>query len=144
MNSRELNSPIGPTTFLWTQALWLPTWAVHVFPTQEQESNILKVAPKLQAIQALYPGRKIMVTSWLRPDLYNEWEKPYGVGGALGSFHPKGGAVDFIVPGVACDEVRAMLEPKLEELQIRMENLPEAGWVHIDVAPVVYSRFFKP
>lgn len=43
-----------------------------------------------------------------------------------------GMACDFIVQDVKADEVRAVLFSHLEELNIRMENLPSASWVHID------------
>jgi hypothetical protein len=60
--------------------------------------------------------------------------------------HSMGMAVDFDCnPNMSCDDVKAMLEPQLENLNIRMENNGAgAGWVHIDIHPVMHARYFNP
>jgi len=82
------------------------------------------------------------VTSGWRPEGYNKL-----IGGALNSAHIEGKACDFVVTGIDCDDVREQLEPKLTELGIRMEDLPGANWVHIDIRKPLNedsNRFFKP
>lgn len=61
--------------------------------------------------------------------------------------HKTGHAIDFHVIGFegkeGCAKIRAILEPKLEELGLRMEDI-SGGWVHLDDLPVGNKRFFKP
>ena len=91
-----------------------------------------------------YVGAPIFVTSGLRPGKYNEY-----IGGAKRSQHTMGKACDFWVVGYegkdGSDAVRELLKPKLEDFGIRMENLPGATWVHIDLRkPGKSGRYFKP
>lgn len=65
--------------------------------------------------------------------------------------HRTGHAVDFHLSGFegnsGCDQVRAILEPHLEELGLRMEDISKfssRGWVHLDNMPVINKRFFIP
>lgn len=48
--------------------------------------------------------------------------------------------------GANCDKVREILKPKLEELDMRMEQNPGSDWVHLDTKPVRPgdSRIFTP
>lgn len=128
----------GTRSFLWREALWLPKWQVYVIPTQEQENEIIKLAYILQGIRD-YFGKPINVKSWLRPQLYNEL-----IGGSGNSYHVKGSACDFVVEGLSCDEVREKLEPRLEELKIRMERDDGKERVHIDTGEVIKNRYFYP
>lgn len=61
--------------------------------------------------------------------------------------HRTGHAVDFHVIGFekaeGCAKIRAILVPKLPELQLRMENII-GGWVHLDNLPKGNEWFFKP
>lgn len=61
--------------------------------------------------------------------------------------HKTGHAIDFHVIGFEgkanCAKIRSLLEPELENLGLRMEDL-DGGWVHLDDLPVVNKRFFKP
>lgn len=131
----------GAKNFFWAEALWLPQWFVHVYPSEEQYENIIKVAGKLQYVRNYYKA-PIKVHTWLRPDIYNTL-----VGGAEWSQHKKGSAVDFSLDSdkasMTC--VRNMLEPKLEELGIRME-LGTGKHVHIDIkrVPEFGRRTFYP
>jgi uncharacterized protein YcbK (DUF882 family) len=108
-----------------------------VFPDKESERNIERVAMKMQTIRD-YFGRPIYVTSWYRPEKYNEL-----IGGSKNSWHMKGLAVDFLVQGLECAEVRDRLENKLEKWDLRMEDWPEANWVHVDLGTVINKRYFK-
>jgi len=140
----SLSSPIANTRFTWAKALWLPRWSVHVIPTKEQEENIINVALKLQKISNLL-NKDLVILSWLRPSNYNDWKSPHGVAGAVNSSHTKGMAVDFSIPGMIADDVRVWLEPKLEEMKLRCENLPKSNWVHVDIrTPGPGGRFFRP
>jgi hypothetical protein len=55
-------------------------------------------------------------------------------------------AVDFSVnlghlsPEKNCDQARAMLQLKLPEWELRMENNPGGLWIHLDTKPVAQGR----
>lgn len=133
----DLNKTIpGCRSFIWHEALWLPQWQCHVCPTDKQEDEIINIAYKAQQIRDFF-GLPLVITSWLRPKLYNEL-----VNGAEKSQHVYGKAIDFKVRGLSCDEVRVRLEPKLEELKIRMERADDQDRVHIDNGDVIKSRYF--
>jgi Peptidase M15 len=140
----NLNALIkGSTWFRWREALWLPKWGVHVFPTELQFQNIIRTAQKLDIIRNRFQ-KPIQITSWLRPANYNQWPQPYGISGSKMSSHIDGLAVDFIVSTVGSDKVREDLRPELERLGIRMESLDTAH-VHIDLRqPGGSGRFFIP
>jgi uncharacterized protein YcbK (DUF882 family) len=130
---------VGTRSFSWKEALYCPKWQIYVFPSEQEQSEIIKIAYKLQQIRD-YFGMPITITSWLRPKLYNELIK-----GSVNSLHIKGMAVDFVVEGVNCDEVRNHLVSRLDDLKIRMENKPNANWVHIDHGIVGKTgRYFNP
>lgn len=61
--------------------------------------------------------------------------------------HRTGHAIDFHIVGYegieGCKKIRAILEPHLEELGLRMEDIT-GSWVHLDNLQVVNKRFFKP
>lgn len=124
--------------FVWGEVLWLNTWKIHVYPTEDQCSELIKISLKLDWIRKHF-NKPIHVTSGLRPRIYNQ-----EIGGALNSAHIEGKALDFKVSGISADEVRARLLPFLDRLKIRMEDLPGSSWVHIDNRPRVGNRFFKP
>ncbi len=141
----DINNKILDTEFIWAQALWLPRWKVHVIPTNEQRQNIELHAVKMQTVKYLWLKNKMTITSWLRPELYNDWSGIYGVKGAQNSPHKLGLATDFIIEGVSCDEVRRVLQPKLVQMKLRMEDLPGANWVHVDSRHVgPGGNYFKP
>lgn len=135
-----LNSPIGSSKhFKWKEALWLPQWGFHSLPTQDIALNIIETANRMDAIRNIIV-KPIYVTSWYRPLAYNRL-----IGGAKSSYHTSGLAVDFIVKGYQSDAVRELLIDFLEKLEIRMEDLSGASWVHIDLGkPMKTGRFFKP
>ena len=136
-----LNSNIGNCkNFLWREALWLPRWKIFVLPDEEVAKNIIEIATKLQIIRDIF-SRPIQVTSWFRPPEYNVL-----IGGASRSAHMAGKAVDFVVRGIPSEDVRNQILALglLEKHDLRMEDLPNASWVHIDNNPVINNRFFKP
>jgi len=125
--------------FSYHEALWLPSWALHVYPPDEILENIIATAQKMELIRAHFKAQ-IFITSWYRPHPYNKL-----IGGAIESAHLLANAVDFFVKGYNCDVVRNKLRYKLEELSIRMENLPGADWIHIDrKEPGITGRYFIP
>lgn len=134
----DLKEKIGNSSFSWGLALWCHDWVIHAIPSPEQAQNIIKTSEKLQLVKD-YFKKDITITSFLRPELYNKQ-----IGGSVNSRHCLGEAVDFVIDGLDCDYVRERLEPKLEEWQIRMEKGVGRNWVHIDISPVVFSRYFDP
>ena len=139
-----LKSPIGKAkNFTWSEALYLPRWDIHCLPQgAEIFANIEQAAEKMQTIRDIF-DKSIRVTSWFRPPKYNE-----AIGGSKKSSHMVGLACDFQVLGMDADSVRSALLPSLETLNVRMENLPKANWVHIDLNCSTETpkekRFFKP
>ena len=130
----------GAPNFKWKEVLWLNQWQVYVFPSVPIEDNLAHTMAKMQKIRKILGNYPITITSAYRPATYNR-----AIGGAKQSAHMKGRACDFQVHGYdECDTVRGILYPYLEQLDIRMEDLPGANWVHIDTMPVIHKRFFKP
>lgn len=109
---------------------------------------IVRFAAKADLVRD-FLGLQMRVHRWFSPKGYNAI-----VGGAKGSKHMSLGdhsAMDFdcLIEGAesqgdACDIIRASLEPKLEEMVIRLEKNPGASWVHIDDGEVVFFRYFRP
>jgi len=124
--------------FTWEEVLYLPRYNIHAVPTKEVITRVTKFAPKVQEVRNIL-GVPMLVTSWWRPPAYNKL-----IGGADESWHMEGGALDFRCPGITSDEIRHQLQPKLEDLGLRMEDLPGASWVHIDDKEPGNKRFFKP
>lgn len=146
----DLNTNIpGTVNFYWKEALWVPKWKIHVYPTNIQIKNIMQLAYPLQLIRG-FLGRAIITISWLRPDVYNEQLKSiWGYDTASESAHKTGEACDFYVKGYegpgGCDLVRRRLEPELSYFDIRLERNPGSNWVHIDVKqPGKTGRYFIP
>lgn len=129
---------LPPSTFTWKEALYLPRWYLYVVPTPEQAFWIMRVAHKLMLVRQ-YFNSDIEITSWLRPNKYNEL-----IGGAKTSAHTEGKAVDFKITGVSSDAVRSRLKTELDLLQIRVQNhKPGTSWVHLDLRdPGTSGRFF--
>lgn len=131
------------------EACWLPSWKVLHIPTEDEKSNIIKQAAKMDLIRD-FLGVPINVHCWIRPILNNPMSEHNGqdynalVRGAKNSAHKIGLATDYDAQGLNCDDVREKLEPKLIEWQIRMERMPGGNWVHNDCVPVVVYRYFNP
>jgi uncharacterized protein YcbK (DUF882 family) len=133
------------------EALWLPNWKILAIPTDSQKEIICKLAEKLDKVRDLLGP--CVLHCWLRTNdticldpKYLHKNYNLFVGGALGSMHITGGAADFHIPSITCDEARSLLLPKLEEFNIRLEDKPKSNWLHIDIKEVLpgMKRFFKP
>lgn len=130
--------------FRWKEALWVAHWEVCAFPSDEIYTNIIAMAIKLEQVRAILKT-EMKITSWYRPKWYNEWPRPFGANGAKCSYHIRGMAVDFQPYAMDCDKARALLEPLLEKLGLRMEKNPHSNWVHLDCGvPGGSGRYFEP
>jgi len=133
------------------EALWLPSWQVLHIPSEDEKANILKQAAKMDLIRE-FLGVPINIHCWIRPVLNNPASEHNGqdynalVKGAKNSAHKIGLATDYDAKGLNCDDVRAKLEPKLDEWELRMEKMPGGNWVHNDCAPLAPGghRYFIP
>jgi len=130
--------------FTFHELFWLPKW--NRYATKEDGinqtiiTNAIMHAKKMDVIREWFQ-RPINIHCWYRPEEYNKQ-----IGGASKSSHIKGLACDFHVGGLNCDDVRKNIVDNklLEKLDLRCEDLPESGWVHLDSASVITKRFFKP
>lgn len=133
--------PESGNYFKWKEALWLPSWQLHCFPTEQQQESIISFASKLVKVRE-FLGYPMIVHTWLRPISYNEF-----VSGADDSYHMAGRAIDFHVQFFEgkdeCQRVRRYCMPHLKKWGLRMENR-SGGWVHLDDGLVVYKRYFTP
>lgn len=128
------------------EALQLPQWNRRATKqdglTLEVWENLKLLFSKMDVIREHF-GCQIIVHCAYRPPAYNAQ-----VGGARGSSHLSGMACDFHVVGMSCDAVRAEILKAglLEKLGLRMEDLPNSNWCHVDLRKPGPSgkRFFKP
>lgn len=131
------------------EMLWLPTW--HRMANEQDglddkvKANLIDLAKSMDIVRE-YFGKSINVHVTYRPLEYNK-----AIGGALHSAHSEGGAMDFDVVGMNCDDARKKIndDGMLEKWQMRMEDisaLASRNWVHLDRRqPAVGGhRFFKP
>jgi hypothetical protein len=133
------------------EALWLPSWQVMHIPSEDEKVNILKHAQNMDKVRD-FLGVSLNVHCWLRPILNNPASDKHGqdynafVKGAKNSSHKTGLATDYDAFKLICDDVRAKLESKLEEFDMRMERMPGGNWVHNDSGDVPEGghRFFIP
>jgi len=147
------------------EALYLPSWNCYHVPTEEEKTNILFMAKKMDIVRE-FLNAPINIHCWIRPDKVNcvgfdpktvKADTPakqaalaaldYNafVGGAKASMHRIGSAVDWSAKNIKCDDARTKLIPKLEEYDLRMEDLKGSNWVHLDCRkPINNVRFFKP
>jgi len=124
--------------FKLSELLWLPQWRIHCFPTKLQYENLVTFIHQVERMRR-FLKRSFIVTSCLRPDIYNS-----KIGGSAGSRHMRGRAIDFTVKGMSCKEARIAMKPKLDEYNLRMENI-NGNWIHLDNGkPGISGRFFKP
>jgi uncharacterized protein YcbK (DUF882 family) len=156
----DLSSKISKY-FTVKEAIWLPQENRACSEDElsdEIKENLIATFQWMDTVRE-YFGKPITVTICLRTmayhiDLYkriNEKNKAAGkpeVKVPMGSMHPKGKAVDFVVKGMTCDEVKKKIldENKLEEWNLRLEdNGQGANWIHLDDRePGPGGRFFKP
>lgn len=140
-----LTTPISKH-FTYRDALWLPSWNRAATEadglTEEILSNLITLFQKLDQVRDFF-GMPIIVHVAYRPEAYNKL-----IGGALGSAHMIGKAVDFHVYGSTCDAAKIKINENnlLETLNLRMEhNPPGSGWVHLgNDWQEGHSRYFIP
>lgn len=136
----DLESKIpGCANFYWYEFLWLPSWKCHVYPPNNVAQNLIQTALKMELVRAEFGGHAVHVTSGYRPAIYNKY-----IRGAEFSAHKAGEACDFVHSKLTAQECRERLEPLLEKFSIRMEKLPHATWVHIDIREPINYRYFIP
>lgn len=132
--------------FTYREALWLPRWnrmANEQDGLNDQVLNNLKHLYKIMDLVRAFLNSPITVTICYRPKEYNKL-----IGGATSSAHmclnKMEAAVDFVVKGMTAQQVRDKLKPKLEEFELRMEDI-QGNWIHVDTRePGPSGRFFKP
>jgi len=138
ISTRDLEHKISEY-FTWKEVLHLREWNIYAVPTEKDWLNLKALCNRADIVRKMI-GSPMEVTSCYRPPAYNRH-----IGGAYQSWHRYGMAMDFRVPGQLCDDIRNFLKPHLEDIQIRVENLPGSAWVHFDIAPPSISgRFFTP
>jgi hypothetical protein len=95
-------------------------------PTQEEISNLQRLAQLLEQVKETLGGKPIMINSAFRSKQVND-----AVGSSDKSQHRKGCAADLRVPGVTPDEVvRAVIAAGLPFDQIIREY---DRWTHISI-----------
>ena len=130
--------------FSWSEATYLPQWKRLANEkdglNDEIKANLTKLFAKMDQIREHF-GKPINVHVAYRSPEYNKLVK-----GASKSAHLQGLACDFDVKGLSCDDVRKdILEHKLlDSLELRMEDLPNSTWVHLDLMAPNPNRYFKP
>lgn len=138
--------------FTWKELLWLPSFLCYHIPNEQEIANLTILAQKMDQIRD-YLENPIHVNCAIRPICVNAPgtggnTRNYNsfISGAINSAHIPGLACDFTVSRLTCDDVRHLLESKLEDFQIRMEKKPNSTWVHIDLRQPAPggSRYFKP
>ncbi len=92
-------------------------------------ANLITLCQRLEEARKKL-GKPMVITSGYRTPSHNK-----AVGGAPKSYHLKGMAADFTVPGMSPQEV----QKALEWWQGGMEYAPT--WTHLDTGP---KRRFKP
>ena len=126
------------------ECLWLPSWGRMANESDglndEVKNNLIELCAKMDIVRE-FLGVSINIHVTYRPEAYNKQ-----IGGASHSKHFIGSAMDWDASGMNCDDVRARLEPMLEQLDMRMEKLPQSGWVHLDTGNVPSGghRYFIP
>lgn len=101
-------------------------------PTQEEISNLQRLAQLLEQVKEAIGGKPVMVNSAFRSKAVND-----AVGSSDKSQHRKGCAADLRVPGMTPDEVvRAVIAAGLPFDQIIREfsdPVKGGGWTHISI-----------
>jgi len=101
-------------------------------PTQEEISNLQRLAQLLEQVKETLGGKPVMINSAFRSKQVND-----AVGSSDKSQHRKGCAADLRVPGVTPDEVvRAVIAAGLPYDQIIREfsdPVKGGGWTHISI-----------
>ncbi len=128
------------------EAIWLPKWqrlaSVGDGLTPEVEQTLEDFFIRFMDPVREFLGKPMRVHCCFRPEVYNR-----EVGGAKDSAHmAKNGyaALDFDTGEQCANFTRSQLLPRLADFGLRMEDLPDSNWTHLDNAPVKTNRYFKP
>jgi len=96
--------------------------------SDEIANNVVQLAKNLQVIRD-YINKPIKINSWYRSPEQNK-----KVSGSSGSYHMKGMAVDFYVPGMTTKEVRDIIELLIQQGKIKQGGIGKYDtWVHYDI-----------
>lgn len=140
------NSDVKSSNFFrWGELLNLPQWKRFATAedglTEEILDNLNKLSLKMDDIRR-FLNCPVNVHSAYRSPEYSKL-----VGGSETDVHTQGLAMDFdVLPIFTCDQVKEKLLPKLDELNIRMENNGlGSGWIHIDIKDLQpgHKRYFN-
>ncbi len=143
------------------EAIYLPQWGRMATTTdgldEDAQAALIGLFNTLDAVRDML-GVPMIVHVAFRPKLYN-----FQIGGASESahmarnlivgdssyliaacdFHPA-----FSSPSIidSCNKGKSMLSPYLYKFNLRMENNPNQGWIHLDNCPVAsgMNRVFIP
>ena len=124
------------------EATYLPQWNLHYSPSEEEQSEIVKLAEILDVVRE-FLDKPMNVHVWIRPTVDGKGDYNALVGGASHSAHKYGKAADFDVEGMTAQDVRDSIRDKLEEWGLRCED--QVSWVHLDTqeVPPGGHRIFK-
>jgi hypothetical protein len=124
------------------EALWLPRWNRLANEDdgliEEHKNNLIVLFNKMETVRSFLKS-PILVNIAYRPQEYNKLLE----GAATDSAHLYGMAVDWYISGVDCNWIRSQIVPYLDQWQLRCEDIP-VNWVHLDIRPPIYQRYFKP
>ena len=94
-------------------------------PDADVQANLLILAQGLERIRKLL-GKPLIISSGYRSPKVNA-----GIGGAPNSYHTKGLAVDFTVPGMTPAQVCYELEAFKDQIQYDKQILEFGRWTHV-------------
>lgn len=111
-------------------ALHSLNWILRCHKTNEMTEIDVRVLEYLNRLDnSLGGNNEIHIISGYRSPSYNRMLRKHSSGVAKDSFHMKGRAVDFFMPGVALERVR---KTALALAAGGVGYYPHSGWVHID------------
>lgn len=91
--------------------------------------QIQELAKNLEIIRSAIGNKKMKISSGYRSPEQNE-----AVGGKSQSYHMKGMAVDFYVPGMTTKQVRDVIETLISQRKIKQGGIGKYNtWVHYDI-----------
>src|SRR3990167_11027250 len=97
----------GSIYFKWKEILWLNSWGVYIFPTEEQYNSLLKFILKIDTVRQ-FVDLPFFITSGIRPQEYNKQIK-----GSRFSMHCRGRAIDFQVKGYETKDRCKLIRSKI-------------------------------
>ncbi len=139
----DWQNPIQQVTSHFTESdcLMLHSWGRLATEADGADFDKLTIlCNKLEEVRAIL-GCPMNIHCMFRSADYNKL-----IGANTNDPHEQNMACDFDAnPNLTCDQVKSILMPQLENLGLRMENNGQgASWVHLDLCPVIYNRFFIP